>query len=876
MTLSFKSIGSTDQIATVGPDDNIVVLTTSGLRQIKKSDFTTLLASNLTPLNEWDAQASEVQATPDLGIYGFRSVMTDVTAAAMLEATLDQGTLTASNVDAQAAAIAYVFRLNGALPTTGKYWMVWNVTAYTADPLQARQRIHFLDDISQLATLGVSLAYTSITVQRTAVTFNLEAGATSDVASISYGTADLKNILIMLDIDNDQIIVKCNGSTMTATLPTGSLAKRGIVGSLYRPAGTYGNVNSQAFNFTDAGTAPTAPDVGALPLVLSNAVLPNYAGMGTGIRSWTNSSYHGQKITAYETYFIASDRLLQIPDIIRTPQLDTDNVFAKPIQSEMGVVGRDNNNFFLVQPGDIWPMAYAASSGAVNSNVVAGQTIGQAVTGASSNVLMGFNLLAVATTSVSSNVVLGTNLLTNIDGLSNNVVIGSYSCNQLRGGSSTGSVVLGYGALSSGSGYYASNLIAIGANVLSGWKDPTWDGSNPGTLSGMSAIAIGADALSATLLAGVGAAPTGCVAIGNAALKDLTGNNNIAIGATAGGQGTINDSVLIGQGTFYAGLGNANVLVGQQSAAQLSKQQYSVGVGYQALYNSADANYSVNGSYNVALGYMAMTGYTGNQSVGVGASTLTGGSWSNAAALGYQATVTGDNQVQLGNASTTTYAYGAVQNRSDVRDKTDIRDTLLGLAFIEEIRAVDFRWDMREDYIDYGSLPVAPDNLRQEPLPPSNPNAKQLAEYQLDHKNWLAEKSAYDVAFSGYSKALAQWQEANSFSKIKHDGSKKRKRYHHGVLAQQVKTVMEKLGVDFGGYQDHLFDGGQDVKSVGYEEFIGPLIKAVQELAQMVRTAEQENANLTFRLEQAEGRFDTLDKRMAEMQSMMQGILNRR
>ena len=138
----------------------------------------------------------------------------------------------------------------------------------------------------------------------------------------------------------------------------------------------------------------------------------------------------------------------------------------------------------------------------------------------------------------------------------------------------------------------------------------------------------------------------------------------------------------------------------------------------------------------------------------------------------FPAQVTGSNQVQLGDASTTTYAYGAVQNRSDVRDKADIQDTKLGLSFIQKLRPVDFKWDMREDY----------------------------------------RKDGEDLG------------------DITHDGSKKRTRYHHGLIAQEVENVIKDTGIDFGGYQDHSTKGNDDVKSIGYEELVAPMIKAIQEL----------------------------------------------
>jgi len=64
------------------------------------------------------------------------------------------------------------------------------------------------------------------------------------------------------------------------------------------------------------------------------------------------------------------------------------------------------------------------------------------------------------------------------------------------------------------------------------------------------------------------------------------------------------------------------------------------------------------------------------------------------------------------------------------------------------------------------------------------------------------------------------------------DGTHKRGRYHHGFIAQEIAEVIEESGVDFGGYQDHKVAGGEDVLSLGYDELIGPLVKALQELNQ--------------------------------------------
>lgn len=162
-------------------------------------------------------------------------------------------------------------------------------------------------------------------------------------------------------------------------------------------------------------------------------------------------------------------------------------------------------------------------------------------------------------------------------------------------------------------------------------------------------------------------------------------------------------------------------------------------------------------------------------------------SYTNVSILGYGAVVSGNNQVQLGNSATTTYVYGTVQNRSDARDKTDIQDTQLGIDFIMGLRPVDGRWDLRDDYYEEYEVQVGTDPDTGKPI--------------LETR----------------SRPVAK------------DGSKKRVRLHHWFIAQEVKELCDKLGVEFGGYQDHSINDGSDALSLGYDEFIPPLTKAVQD-----------------------------------------------
>lgn len=64
-----------------------------------------------------------------------------------------------------------------------------------------------------------------------------------------------------------------------------------------------------------------------------------------------------------------------------------------------------------------------------------------------------------------------------------------------------------------------------------------------------------------------------------------------------------------------------------------------------------------------------------------------------------------------------------------------------------------------------------------------------------------------------------------------------RVRPHYGLSAQQVKAAMDELGVaDFAGY---IHDTETDVYALRYAEFVGPLVAAVQEMADRLEALEK-------------------------------------
>lgn len=190
----------------------------------------------------------------------------------------------------------------------------------------------------------------------------------------------------------------------------------------------------------------------------------------------------------------------------------------------------------------------------------------------------------------------------------------------------------------------------------------------------------------------------------------------------------------------------------------------------------------IKGNGNTAIGTQALLRNIGNNNTAIGNKSLSNAKYNNCTGIGHGTKISGDNQVQLGNSATTTYCYGSVQNRSDRRDKADIRDTELGLDFVLGLKPVDFRWDYREDYIE----------------------------------EIVKEDGSIEII--EYSK----------------DGSKKRERFHQGFIAQDIKELMDRLGVDFGGYQNSKVNGGDDILSLGYTGFIAPIVKAIHEQQQII------------------------------------------
>ena len=121
-------------------------------------------------------------------------------------------------------------------------------------------------------------------------------------------------------------------------------------------------------------------------------------------------------------------------------------------------------------------------------------------------------------------------------------------------------------------------------------------------------------------------------------------------------------------------------------------------------------------------------------------------------------------------------ANGTIQT-SDVREKTNIISSVLGLGFIESLNPVSYQWKVGKNVVSFDEE----NNIIVTPCPG--------------------------------------------------------KRTHFGLIAQEVKAALPE-GVDFGGWILTDSDYPDSPQALRYDQFIAPLIKAVQELSAKQKDSE--------------------------------------
>jgi len=182
-------------------------------------------------------------------------------------------------------------------------------------------------------------------------------------------------------------------------------------------------------------------------------------------------------------------------------------------------------------------------------------------------------------------------------------------------------------------------------------------------------------------------------AVGSGALATLNGgNNNTAVG--------FNALTLIPSTTRFNTAVGSNALSGINAAAAI----HNVAVGYNTMIGSGTITESVAvgsgalsaardpSTRNTALGFNAGTALTtGNDNVVIGANATVTATLNNQIAIGSGATTSASNSIRLGNtAIATAEVQVAWTVNSDVRWKNTIKDSALGLHFLQTLRPVSY------------------------------------------------------------------------------------------------------------------------------------------------------------------------------------------
>ena len=346
----------------------------------------------------------------------------------------------------------------------------------------------------------------------------------------------------------------------------------------------------------------------------------------------------------------------------------------------------------------------------------------------------------------------------------NKSIIGTFS--------SSGSATIQGLTIGTGGGVYIDNT-AIGYLAL-----------NSASPSSFNNTGVGSAALSSNTTGSFN------TALGFQSLKANTNSYyNTAVGSSSLVANTTgHDNTGVGYWTNSANtIGSWNTAIGSQALIR-SNSDRNTAIGYYAL-NSQTTGYN-----NTAVGYNALTStVTGHDNTAIGYNAFVYDGLSNSTALGANANCNVSNQLQLGDVATTPYAYGTLQYRSDARDKINVRNTILGLDFILNLRPVDFKYNFREAY------------------------------RQVDTRG----VELY----------------------LPNDSSRAKKNYNHGFIAQEVKALLDAKSLEFGGFNDMKENGGKDILSLGYTEFIAPMVKAIQEQQVIIDNQKSKINDLKDRLE---------------------------
>jgi hypothetical protein len=311
------------------------------------------------------------------------------------------------------------------------------------------------------------------------------------------------------------------------------------------------------------------------------------------------------------------------------------------------------------------------------------------------------------------------------------------------------------------------------------------------------------------------------IAIGDQALYNNTGgSNNTASGIeslysnTTGGSNSA-----IGYRALYSNTtGTTNIAVGYEALFKNTGGQGNIAVGAHSLekntigqnntgYGPGALKSNTEGTGNIAVGAFTLSFNTiGNHNSALGYSCFSSmDNYTNSSAFGFSAEPNASNVIRLGNSTIVTIGgYADWTNvSSDARIKTDVKEDIVGLEFINKLRPVSYHLDM--DAI--ARIIGTPDSLR------------------------LRESEAIKEA-----------------------------EVQNGFIAQEVEIAADAVHFNFHGIERPKNDRSH--YGLRYAEFTVPLVKAVQELSIQNELLQNKLKAQSELLKKYEQRFSEIEKQL--------------
>ena len=330
------------------------------------------------------------------------------------------------------------------------------------------------------------------------------------------------------------------------------------------------------------------------------------------------------------------------------------------------------------------------------------------------------------------------------------------------------------GTITNGSDYWNSdntfrlggangiNKASSGSNAITIGSDVTISGSITANSLNTTSLDIASDGEITTTSGSFGVTALGVLSASGANIDGtLTANNGSVIGAWS----------VDTYGTLSAGLGLSATYLFSPTTTDPNGSLF-------AIYTNKEIYAGTGFSTGAGNGAITFTNTNAELSP-IGNVKINGGfapSYDNTYVLGYTT-----NRWQIVRSA------GGVSTTSDMRTKTDISESDLGLNFINKLSPVKYKM------IIGGNSPVLDDQGNK---------AKDL------DGNYIYE-------------------------------SRPGIRTHYGLIAQNVKDVMDEIGVeDFGGWQLDDKNDPNSQQGLVYHQFISPIIKSIQELSNKLNSIE--------------------------------------